>query len=238
MKKIFSKIKVSYLLNILPIVLLAVLLIMYYVFENTKNKVIQTNYDANIKYVNSITSNIEEFIKYRTKKDIYQSLERNELLREYLEKNLQLFITAKYKYIYLVDKKSLDSNKFRFLLDGTKDEEDRSDFCETFEPMQLKIWNSIYKTKRPVYFEHKKIKSLWITYLKPIIIEDRVVAIIVVDFSIKEHNIIVSSLQELDETFENVIVFFIFIFLVMVWQIIMICFTTMLLEIIEIYFLK
>ena len=218
MKKSFIKIKATYLFNFLAVVLLLILLGIYSIFEDTNKNIIKTNYDTNIKYVEEITSNIEQFIKDKMEGDkLYENLNENKFLIGFFEKNLQLFITEKYKYIYVVDKVCEENMNFRVLLDGTKDEENKSEFEEIFNPSDVDKWNNIYKTKKSTNIIHKRIESLWMTYLKPIIINEKIIAVIVVDFSIKEHENIINSFNSLNKIFEKVIAFFLFSFLIIVW---------------------
>jgi len=205
------KIKPFYIFNFLAILIVVIFIAIYYLFQNTKHFVIQTNYNSNIKYVKNVSNNLSNIIISKTHKNLLKFL-KNISVRKKLENILSLFVTDRYKYIYVVDKKN---NNFRFLLDGAK--KDKAIFLETYEPIEIQKWDMVYKDKKEVFFTHKNIDSLWITYLKPIIIEDEVKAILVFDFSMKEHSKITTSLNKLDNIFEFLVYFLIFLFVLLGW---------------------
>jgi C4-dicarboxylate-specific signal transduction histidine kinase len=166
--------------------------------------VIKTNFKREIAYVKNISNNIINYIDH---KNLYDPKVRNEI-----EKTLSLFVTNRYKYIYIVDR----SNKeYRFLVDGSK--EDKASFLEPYEPYEIKEWNRVFQTKKENYFTHKKIRDLWITYLKPIVIDNKIEAILVIDFSMKEHSKISNVLNKLSEIFKLFLYFFVIIFGSIVW---------------------
>ncbi len=209
--------KTSYIFNFVAILVLVGSIIVYNLFQETKDKIDKINIKSNLDYIDDITSNISELILNSTNCDIYKTLQKNETLRKSLEKNLQLLVTKKYRYVYVVDKKNKNSKDFRFLLDGSKNPDDKSEFEEPYQPLNIKKWNSVYKTKKPIYFEHKDIKSLWLTYLKPIIVNNEVQAIIAIDFSLEDHKSIINSLNQLNDTFKILILFSIFIFVIIIF---------------------
>jgi C4-dicarboxylate-specific signal transduction histidine kinase len=116
----------------------------------------------------------------------------------------------------VVDKKTPQSSTFRFLLDGSKNIDDKSEFEESYMPLNPEYWNIVYKSKKEFYFEHNKNKSIWMTYLKPIVINNVIKAIIVVDFSLETHDMIISTLDKLDKTFIIAIIFSVLIFITIV----------------------
>ena len=208
--------KIAYVFNLIAIAILIGAFSLFYLFEKTSNHITTNNLQSNINYIENITSNISELIKSSTSNDIYNALNNNKELRKSLEQNLQFLVTDRYKYIYVVNKESNSSKELKFLLDGAKSSEEKSEFGEYYSPLNFDMWNSVYKTKKPFYFQHKTIKSIWMTYLRPIVIDEKVEAIIVIDFSLKDHEHIVISLQELNKSFKITIIFFIFIFFVII----------------------
>jgi len=216
MMRFIKKKTTTYVFNVVAVIVLLGSLGVYFLFNETSNAIQETNRDSHLEYIDNITSNISDIIVDATSSDIYSSLQSNRVLRDTLEESLQLLITQRYRYIYIVDKIDDSTQEFRFLLDGSKNLEDKSEFNEEYTPLNYKEWNRVYKIKKPLYYEHKDIKSLWLTYLKPIIIDDEVQAIIAIDFSLEDHKSIVKSLDRLDETFEIVIIFSIFIFVIIV----------------------
>lgn len=217
MNEFLKKIKPTYIFNIIAVAILIGFFIIYGLFEHTKNNIENINKTSHIEYISNITDNMSSLIKTLIKKDdIYNSLKVDKNLRKRLEKKLEFFITERYRYIYVVDKEKQDSKSFRFLLDGSKNYAEKSEFEESFVPLDIDVWNNIYKTKKTVFYQHKDVETVWMTYLKPIIINDEVQAIIVIDFSLKEHNLILLSLEELDKAFEIGLSFAILIFLTII----------------------
>ena len=207
------KIKPVYIFNVIAIIIVIVFIWLNNLFQNIQKYVVDTNYKDNILYVQNITKNLSQEITNNIKSDNFSEfLSKNKDIRKELEKDLSLFVTNRYKYIYVVEKQD---NKFRFLLDGSID--DKALFLETYEPIEIEKWNSVYKEKKDIYFTHKHIQNLWITYLKPIIKNNKVKAILVIDFSIQPYVKIEKVLKKLDYVFKLLIYFFIFVFIIIVW---------------------
>jgi len=207
------KIKPVYVFNIIAIIMIVVFVWFYNLFQNIQKSIVDTNYKDNILYVKEISNNLSNRIKSKIKSyDFASFLKVHKNIRKELENEMSLFVTNRYKYIYIVDKQD---KQFRFLLDGSID--DKAMFLENYEPIEIEKWNSVYKNKKDLYFTHKQIKNLWITYLKPIIKNGKVVAILVIDFSIQPHVKIETALNKLDHVFRLFMHFFIFVFIIIVW---------------------
>ncbi|MFA9374616.1 MAG: sensor histidine kinase [Poseidonibacter sp.] len=209
-----DKIKAHYIFNIVSIIVLFSTLIIYSLFVQTKKNVEEINMNSHLDYIDNITNNISNLIKQSTNQTIYKSLKNDEVLRKNIEKSIEVFITNRYRYIYVLDKEDEKNDVFRFLLDGEKKLSERSDFLEEYTPSNIKDLNEVYKTKKPLYFKHKDIKTLWITYLKPIIIDDKVQAVIVVDFSLETHDKIIETLNNLDDSLKVILYFSFILFIV------------------------
>lgn len=207
-------IRFSYIFIILAFVIISFTATVYLKYNYVENKVIQANLQSNIEYVDDITDNISRLLTTSIKTDFYEYFKMYpDKIKQY-ETYLQLFITKRYKYVYLLEKNPKKLGNYRFILDGTLDKKEKSEFSEPYEPLEIKQWQEVYKTKKPVYFTHKKLKNLWMTYLKPIVRDGKIDAILVVDFSMKYHNIIVSVMKELDGTYEMSITVFVVIFFI------------------------
>jgi len=217
MNNIFLKyFKSNYIFNIIAGVLLIGIFIVYVTFETAKKDIISINHKGNLEYIDNVTQNIAKDIKIHLQDNFYHKLKNDPKLIKELEQKLRYFVTKRYRYIYVVDKSPIDNKEYRFLLDGATDIEEKSLFEESFIPLNKQKWEQIYKTKKPIFFEHKDIKSLWMTYLKPIIVDDKVEAIIVIDFSLNEHNLIISSLSNLKELFDISVLFIVLVFFTIV----------------------
>ena len=203
--------------NIIAIILIILSYWVYTLFKDTKNEIITTNHNTQITYVEDISKNLSNEILHYCKNNIYKDLQKNKKIRALINLNLQSFITTRYKYIYVIDRETNQSLEFRFLLDGAKNIENKSEFEEGYIPMDIDKYRDVYKYKKTQYFQHKNMKSVSITSLYPIIRDDKVEAILVIDFSIKEQEIIIQSLQNFNDIFEDILLLFILIFAIILW---------------------
>ncbi len=212
----FNNFRFSYIFIFLAIVIIIFTGIVYTKYNCAEKRVIQSNLRSNIEYVCDITANISSLLKKNINGDLYDYFKKHPKQIKKYETYLQLFITKRYKYVYLLEKNFKKQNSYRFILDGTIEKKEKSEFSEPYEPLEAKKWDEVYRTKKPVYFMHTRLKSLWMTYLRPILYDDQVKAVLVVDFSMKYHNIIVSVLKELDKTYQLALVLFIIIFFIII----------------------
>jgi len=212
-----NNIKASHIFNTLALGVLLITILMFSIYKNTKEEIINASYQENLIYVHNLSKNIEHDITKKLNKDFYNTLFKYTFARTYINSTLQLFVTNKYKYIYLIDKKDLNKDSFRFLADGETNKNDKSEFAESFLPLNTEKFNQVYKTKKSTYFIHKDIGNIWTTYLYPIIIAGKIEAIIVIDFSLAEQKKIQSTLNNLDNMFFIASIFFIIIFLLIIW---------------------
>jgi len=215
-KRILHNFRFSYIFIFLAIVIIIFTGLVYLKYNYVEKSVIQSNLNSNIEYVDNITTNIDLLLKKNIKGDLYNYFKVHPNDIKKYESYLQLFITKRYKYLYILKKNLVKKNSYRFILDGAIDKQEKSEFDEPYEPLEVDKWSEIYKTKKAVYFTHHKLKSLWMTYLKPIIRDGKIDGIIVVDFSMKYHNIIVSVMKELDNTYESSLIIFTIIFFIII----------------------
>ena len=178
----------------------------YKQFQKTSQDIEELNMQSNISYVCDVSNNITNLINEETPNDIYDDLKKDPKLIREIAEFLELFVTNKYRYVYVV-RKIPNSQKFEFLLDGTKNKDDKSELSEPFEPNSKQSWIDVYKTKEDIYFQDKSIESLWFTYLKPIIQNGEVKAILAIDFSITEQHFIQTSLSKLSQILLLLIIF-------------------------------
>jgi signal transduction histidine kinase len=190
---------IRYLFNLLAMIVLVGSFFVYYAFTQTREKIEKENLRSNITYIDSVTSNIAVHINRAIgDKDLYTALEDDPKLQTALEKTLQLFVNSRYRYVYIVDKEAGTKGAFRFLLDGAKKMEEKSDFLERFTPRYKKIWRQVYHTQKPAYFQHQDTDAVWMTYLKPILKNGTTIGVIAVDFSLQNHHTIMGALKELN----------------------------------------
>jgi len=211
MNNVLKSKKIIYIFYFLIAILALNTFFVFTQFTTTKKVIQKNSFDSNIAQVAAITSNISDKIKNDcTKNSLVKTLKQNDTLRIHLQKELELFRTNYYRYIYVVYR---DGDKFKFLLDGAKN--DKADFLDTFQPANIEKWNRVYTTKKALYFTHKDTSSLWLTYLNPIIIDGKVEGILAIDFSIKEQNTIKDSVEILSKVFKIFILLLLFILIVL-----------------------
>jgi len=203
--------KSFYITYVTVIVLIVGAFYIFKIFDKTSSDIERLTLQSNIEYINNITNNLANLINKKTDMQLVNSLKTSKVLRRSLEENLGMFRTKRYKYIYVVQKLP-NTEKFCFLLDGAK--KDKSGFLEIFQPFNIQEWLEVYKTKKPRYFKHRNIKSLWLTYLKPIVQHNKVVGIIAIDFSLNEYNYMHNTLDDLSFSIKIFMSLLLFVFIV------------------------
>ena len=212
-KTIFSKIKPTYIFNSFAVALLVISIMLGYIYKNTQKEIVAINHSANIEYVKSLSQNLNLDIKRIVKEDFFRSLDEDFIAREYIESNLKLFVTTKYKYIYLISKRE---NSFVYLADGSAKKSKKS-FNTIYFPSNSAHYLEVYNSKKAQYFKNENIDDSWATYLSPVVVNNRVEAIIVVKFSLQEQETIISTLNSLENIFNTAFIFFVFVFLFILW---------------------
>ena len=216
--QVLSNIRAQIVFNIVAIILVVVMGLIYNKFITAKKEITHTYQNTNLNYVNSFSKNIiQKIVECVDEDNIYEYLKKfpDEVAR--LEDEIGLFITNRYKYIYLLAKQKENSSHYIFLLDGTKVLEEKSDFGESYTPLEGDRFEEVYRKKHSVYFFHKNIESLWMTYLLPVIIDDKVKAVLVVDFSIDDYNYVSSVLEDMDSVLLYLLIFVIITFFIIIW---------------------
>jgi len=166
----------TYILGLLVLLIVFAIYMQYSVNQSTKELKAEE-----IKKTKQYAKNIVQYIKQRVPKDLDKSLENDVALRHELNSVLQAFRTDKYKYIFVLDRKS--DKYYRFLLDG--DSSSKEDFHSMFLPRD-NAYNDVYKHK---YIEiirqkdSKDIENLWISVLAPIVYDNNTQALLVLDLS-------------------------------------------------------
>lgn len=209
MKTIFSKIRLTYIFNVFAIILIIISIAMGIIYEQTQKEIVQINHKANMEHLGSLSNNLKLDITRIVQKDFCTSLKNDIIIREYIESNLKLFITSKYKYIYLIAKPNKDKNNFIYLTDN--------EYPQKWTDLEKNKYLTAWKSKQNIYFKSADKHNLLGTYISPIIIEKNVKALLVIKFSLKEQNTILLVLNSLGKLFAVVFGFFIFIFISILW---------------------
>jgi diguanylate cyclase (GGDEF)-like protein len=151
-----------------------------------ENKISQKTMEITTSDIISIANNSASFIGKILEKssDTYaKTIAENSTLQKQLEDYFSLLITSNIKYVYLLHKDN--RGIFRFLADGTIDKSNRACLNQKFD-IDNPLWLNIFKTKKPLIIENSYSHQLSITYLVPILKENKVELILVVDFAISK----------------------------------------------------
>jgi len=162
----------------------AILSFLLYEVLNLEQRVEKNMLDISTSDVLSITKNNANSIKQLLKKsDNYiEDIKGDELLQKRIENKLKLLITDNIQYAYLLyrDKK----NTFRFLADASKPDE-KALLDQKFD-VDSKHWFDIYIKKKTEIIQHEFLKTLSISFIVPILKDNSVELLLVVDFSLKK----------------------------------------------------
>ena len=170
---------------------------------------IEKNQINQISYVlRNIERDILESSEIKTSKDLL-SIFKNENTREDYEHIISLMLTSNVKYAYILYKDEKD--RFRFLLDASKT--DKANFYQKFDVSNSK-YITIYRTKKPQVIKQHDIENLYLTYLYPIVSNNKVVGLFNIDITTNIQKIILDSIKPL-ETFFVVLIIFVLLLMIM-----------------------
>jgi diguanylate cyclase (GGDEF)-like protein len=197
------------------ILFISIIVAIIYLFISTNH--IQTTINKNmeqilIQQVKSFTQNINLLIKKEIKNDPYRELKQNSQLHNKLEEIISIIVNDSLKHIFVLYKD--DKNTYRYLLDGSKE---KSEFNERLS-VNKKYWNKVYITKKDVVINQNNLQSIWITYLQPIIFDNKVKAVIAVDFSTKLPTRIYYAIDPLKKIFTYIFISIGVLILILIYQ--------------------
>lgn len=176
-----------------------VLIYSYQDIQKIKNSTIDKIESHEIEHLEIFSNNISDSIlqKYHiTNKNELIETFRDDKLREKYKDTLSLVISKHIMYAYVL---YLDnSGKFRFLLDASK--EDRAEFGEKFD-VESNIYHIAIETKKPQFIKQKNLKNLYITYIHPIVVDNKTIAIINLDLSTELQENILEQIEPLEKFF-------------------------------------
>ncbi len=186
------------------LLIIAVLAYLYFLMPSLQKNLEREIQSLFTKEISFILNNFEEDLKNKVgNKNIVETLLNNESIRSSLEDKLSLLITPNIKYIYMLYRDR--DGKFRYLLDASKEDKARpNQKFDVFNP----DWEKVFKLKRDIVISDDNLFSIWITYVKPFVRNNKVEALMVVDFS-------VSKLKEVNKIIQNIknIIAFVFLFI-------------------------
>ena len=192
----------------LAVIILVTGAVLFFSFGDAKKNIHTKIFDRTITNVECLTHNYKkELLKILPKNENwYEYLKTHPNIQKHLAYDLSLLATKNIKYVYVLGVKN---RKYYFLADGSQT--DKAEFGEIFEPVDKKGFLSL----KPHYFFHKKLKSLYLTYLNPVVVNHKIKAIIVMDLPMSFLEFIKNILNNL--TFRvYIILFFSFLLFVVI----------------------
>lgn len=132
----------------------------------------------------SISNNVVSSIinKLEKTQSPVQTIIEDVFIQKNLEDKLKTLLTNNIKYTYLLYKDKHDV--FRFLVDASPEAE-KAHLNQKFD-IDTPLWLEVFTKKEPILIKQNLLKQLSITYLIPVIINNNVEMILVVDFAIEK----------------------------------------------------
>ncbi len=130
-----------------------------------------------------------------------------------IDKLLSSFINKENRYVYIIYK---DNSGYRYLADGSLNEDEKGIFGQKFFPLQEHQWDRAFASNTAKIFLQEKIDNLWITMLYPLKIFKDYQTFLVADLSTHAYLRIKEILMELKTFLQYLLLFFITIFVLIV----------------------
>ena len=206
----------KHLLKIYSFIFVSIIVSIVYIYislQHTQTKLSRNIDTLFISQAKDFASNLKEHLKVHIKKDIYNTLKHDKKLRETLAHEISILTTNSYKYIYILYRDA--KGNYRFLADGSK--EDKGEFDEKLN-VDKKRWDKAYDEQKPQLFHQNSLDGLWISYITPIVLENRTQAIIGIDFSSKVPQKIIHAMDPLDRVFLYIFIAIFIMLLILLYQ--------------------
>lgn len=158
--------------------------ILFYLLVSTYKNLIP--FEDKVKYillneaissVDDTSSNILDSIVDQNVSFVLSNL-ASETLRIKNEKQLSVMNSTDINSLFVLN---ISKEKYFFLLDT--DKEEHSDVNEVFIPENAKVYAQVVKEKKKKIFIQKDVKNLSFTLIKPIIQNDKTVALLIIDYT-------------------------------------------------------
>ncbi len=196
--------------------LLAFIAFLYISIEEFEKKIIKNIQNVILTNTSYFADNIISTIKKEVgNKNLYEALKNNPQLRSKLESKIQMVVTTSFRYIYMLYR---DKNgRYRYLLDGSLSDKG---FFDSKLDVNVKEWDKVYVTKKTNVFFQSGIDNLWITTLKPYIVNDEIQGVLAIDFSTQLLDNFSKILNPIKEMFLYIFLAIIFLFSIVLYQIV------------------
>ncbi len=180
--KLFLK-KPLYLIFSASIISIVLIILLNFTIK-LENKFEEKMLNISTSDILSISNNVANFIvkSLETNNISVKMILENKNIQKDLENKLKTLLTNNIKYSYLIYKDKNDI--FRFLADASPEAE-KAHVNQKFDIDSPK-WLEVYEKKEPILIKQSLLKQLSITYLIPVILNNEVEIILVVDFAIEK----------------------------------------------------
>jgi len=185
----------------------------YFEYVTTKKEVFNIIKEHIIEEKIILCKNYSEHISRFCCMDFKKEVLKNKKLVEDLENKLRLIQGNEIKYMYLLYKDK--DGYFRYLIDATQDKKERAEQNQKFN-VQSDIWQRAYQTKKYQTVYQNQLQTLWVTIAYPLVVDDKVIAVIGADFTYNIYNKIMYALKPMEKIFLY-IAFFMFIMLILAY---------------------
>lgn len=203
--------RLRYIFVISTTFLTAAILVLFFQYSKVLNTAIANIENIKRKDVHNFSKNIELYLKNHLENSINSPFKITKEEQEQGNSMLSLFSGYQYPYIYIISKDK--TGKYRYIFDGSKSEQ--GEYLQKFDPAELSTWEKAWNTKTPQWKSQNTINGLWVTYLYPIISQNRTKLIIAFDFSSKERILINSVFMPIKHyLFAIAIMLMLFMFLI------------------------
>jgi len=206
---------VKHIQKLYAFIFISIVLAIAYLFISTSH--IQTTLNKNVESIfiegaKSFAQNIADEIQNKIESDPYREFKENPALQKSIEHSLSIIANKTYKYIFVLYRD--DFGNYRYLLDGSKD---KARFNQRLS-VNKELWNRAYNTKQSHIINQKKLDNLWITYLKPVVIQGKTVAIVAIDFSTELPQNIYHAIAPLNKIFIYIFIAIGMLVLILIYQ--------------------
>ena len=145
MNRIF-KMSRNFIIFVILLPLMTLLSIFIYnEYVKTKETVFQIIQEHLINQKVSLLKNYSLYLSQKVEGNIQEEMLNNPDLYKHYEEELSLLKGSEIKYLYLLYKDKED--KFRYILDTTKNLDEKAEFNQKFDP-QTNIWEKAYSQKK------------------------------------------------------------------------------------------
>ncbi len=173
-------------------------LYLYFAFDQQLDVLNENIMNKELKRVEGFAANISKAIDVHGDMGIVEKLSSDTALRRSLEKEISLFISDQYAYIYLLHRD--DAGKFRYLIDASLAVDERGEFNQKFDE-HGDVWERVYRLKKPQHQTQKGIEDLWITYVYPVVHDGQIEAVLVFDYSNSDYMELTHSTKPMQRFF-------------------------------------